>query len=83
MVNGRKMTLPSYEVRAGDTITWRPGSTKTVYYKRLAEAPPSELPPAWLSLDKEKLEAKVVALPARGDVQVLFNESAIVEYYSR
>lgn len=82
-VNGRKVNIPSYEVKVGDAIAWRPGSTKTEYYKKLAESPPSEPPPVWLALDKEKLEAKVLALPSRGDFQVLFDESAIVEFYSR
>lgn len=82
-VNGRKMSIPSYEVKVTDIIAWRPGSTKTEYYKKLAEAPPAEVPPAWLNMDKEKLEGKVLSLPSQGDIQVLFNISAIVEYYSR
>lgn len=82
-INGRKTKIPSYEVKVTDTIAWRAGSTKTVYYKKLAESPPSQIPPVWLSLDKENLVGKVLSLPSRGDIQVPFIESAIVEYYSR
>lgn len=82
-VNGRKTNIASFSVKVADTIAWRPGSTKTVYYKNLSEKPPAEVPPVWLSLNKEKLEGKVVSLPSRGDIQVPFNESAIVEFYSR
>ena len=82
-VNGRRTKISSFEVKISDTIAWRSGSTKTVYYKKLAEAPPSQIPPVWLSLDKENLVGKVTSLPSRGDIQVPFMESAIVEYYSR
>lgn len=82
-VNGRKASIASHQVKVSDTIAWRPGSTQTASYKKLAEVGPGEMPPAWLSLDREKLEAKVVSLPSREDVQVPFNESSIVEFYSR
>lgn len=82
-INGRKMSIPSYEVKVTDIIAWRPGSTKTEYYKKLAESPPAEVPPAWLNVDKEKLEGKVLSLPSKEDAHVLFNISAIVEFYSR
>lgn len=82
-VNGRKMTIPSYIVKVSDGIAWRPGSTKTEYYKKMAEAPPAGVPPVWLSLDKEGLAGKVLSLPSRSDIQVPFSESTIVEYYSR
>ena len=82
-INGRKTKIPSCSVKVSDTIGWRPGSTKTVYYKKLTESPLSQVPPVWLSLDKESMTGKVLSLPSRGDIQVPFIESAIVEYYSR
>ncbi|MFU8796864.1 MAG: 30S ribosomal protein S4, partial [Dehalococcoidia bacterium] len=53
------------------------------YYKRIAEEVEDRLIPSWLSLDKESMTGTVVSLPARDDVEALFNEKAVVEYYSR
>lgn len=83
MVNGKKTNVPSYNVKEGDAITWRPGSTKTEYYKIIMESIKAKTVPAWLSLDREKLEGKVISLPTPGDIEAKFQVKSIVEYYSR
>ncbi|MDD5486932.1 MAG: 30S ribosomal protein S4 [Dehalococcoidales bacterium] len=82
-VNGRRMTIPSYVVKAGDVIGWREESRKTEYYKTLVEKIADKIVPAWLNLDTGTMVGKVVNLPSRDDIEVKFETKAIVEYYSR
>lgn len=83
LVNGRKTDIPSFLVKPGDTIKWRESSAKTEYYKRIAEEIEEGLVPGWLGLDKESMTGKVLNLPGREDIESLFNEQAVVQYYSR
>ncbi len=82
-VNGRKTDIPSCLVKPGDVIAWTPQGAKTKYYQAVAEAIPSVTVPGWLQLDKDKLAARVLALPSPSDMETKFDEKAIVEYYSR
>lgn len=82
-LNGHKAGIPSQFVKEGDTITWRPESTKTEYYKTVAETVESKVLPSWLNLDRATMTGKMVALPTPADLDVKFNEKTIVEYYSR
>lgn len=83
LVNGRKTDIPSFLVRSGDVVKWRETSTKTEYYKRIAEEVDEGFVPAWLGLDKESMTGRVLNLPGRDDIDALFNEKAVIEYYSR
>ncbi len=84
LLNGHKTDIPSCLVKEGDTITWRQGSTKTEYYKLLAETINSKsIPPSWLSMDKPNLSGQVVSLPTPDEAEDKFDGKTIVEYYSR
>jgi len=83
IVNGRKADIPSFLVKSGDVVKWREASTKTEYYKRVAEEIEEKFIPDWLSLDKESMTGRVLNLPGKDDIELGFNEKAIVEYYSR
>jgi len=83
MVNGRKADIPSLLVKPGDVVKWREASTKTEYYKRVAEEIEEKSIPNWLSLDKESMTGRVLNLPGKDDIEAGFNTKAIVEYYSR
>jgi small subunit ribosomal protein S4 len=83
LLNGRKTDIPSCLVKPGDAIAWREGSTKTEYYKMLVQEIEGRTAPGWLALDKQKLAGQIVHLPTAEDIEVNFNEKAIVEYYSR
>jgi small subunit ribosomal protein S4 len=83
MVNGRKIDIPSFLVKSGDVVKWREASTKTEYYKRVAEEIEEKFIPDWLSLDKESMTGSVLNLPNKDDIEAGFNAKAIVEYYSR
>jgi len=83
MINGHKNDIPSAIVKEGDTITFRPGSQNTEYYKSLQQAIESRPVARWLNLDKATMTAKVASLPTKNDVEPTFEGQSIVEYYSR
>jgi len=82
-LNGRKTDIPSCLVKEGDTISWKPTSTKSEYYKQLVESIKGKEVLNWLSLDKENLVGKVLSLPTPDDIEAKFDGKSIVEYYSR
>jgi small subunit ribosomal protein S4 len=84
MLNGRRVDIPSIRVVIGDEISLREHSTKNDYFKRLDDTSPapSEMP-AWLKVNRKKVEAKVTGLPIREDAEPDIKEQLIVEYYSR
>ena len=83
LLNGRKTDIPSCLVKSGDVIGWREKSKKTEYYKILIEEVEDRIVPGWLTMDKQEMIGRVVNLPSLEDIEVKFNEKAIVEYYSR
>lgn len=85
VVNGRKVTVPSYSVRVGDIITIRPESRPKKLFAGLSEEVKKVQLPPWLALDHKTLEGKVIALPsAYGDAQSFpFDIGAVVEFYSK
>ena len=82
-LNGKKVTIPSISVRVGDVIAVKESSRDSAKIKGLIEGVASKLSPKWLEVDKENAVAKVVALPARDDIDFDFNEQLIVELYSK
>lgn len=80
-VNGRKVNIPSYQVRVGDTIAVKASSRSSEKFKALSEV--SKATPQWLTADMEKLEGKVVAEPKREDIDIPVQETLIVELYSK
>ncbi len=83
ILNGRKTDIPSCLVKEGGVISWREASTRTEYYKQLAQSIESKTIAVWLSLDKQKLVGRVLSLPTPDDTETKFEVAAVVEYYSR
>jgi small subunit ribosomal protein S4 len=83
VLNDRPSDVPSILVKAGDTIGWRPTKEKSEYHKQLIESIKGKSVPGWLSLDRQRLVAKVVSLPTPQDTEGKYDAKAIVEYYSR
>jgi ribosomal protein S4, bacterial/organelle type len=81
VVNGKKVNIPSYQIRVGDTVTVKDASKSSEKFKALAEV--SKTTPQWLSVDMEKMEGKVVAEPKREDIDIPVQETFIVELYSK
>jgi len=82
-VNGRKVDIPSYLVKEGDVISVKEKSRNIPAIVKSLEARDLQALPAWLSLDKEKFEGRVVRLPVRADITHPINERLIVELYSK
>ncbi|HEX2915047.1 MAG TPA: 30S ribosomal protein S4 [Chloroflexia bacterium] len=82
-VNGRTTDIPSYIVKAGDTIAVKENSKGKEYFKIAAETVGKTDVPGWLNLDARNLSGRVVNIPARADLDVVLDEQLIVEYYSR
>jgi small subunit ribosomal protein S4 len=82
-VNGRKTDIPSFLVKPGDEIAVRAKSKKKPYFQALTQELDRVTPPEWISLDREAMRGRILALPTREDVDVPVNEHLIVEYYSR
>ena len=82
-LNGKKVSIPSILIKAGDVIAVKETSKESVKIKALAEACATATTPKWIEKDVANLTAKVVALPAREDIDFEFNEQLIVELYSK
>ena len=82
-VNGKKVNIPSYQLRVGDVIAVREKSKNSDRMKEIVERNESRLVPKWLDMDKNTLTGKVVALPARDDIDYEVEEHLIVELYSK
>ena len=82
LVNGRKVDIPSYTVKAGDVITIRQQSAQLEMFKVLREGT-SVVTPKWLTFDAPTLTGKVEARPQRDDIDFELQENLIVEFYSR
>ncbi|MFY9436423.1 MAG: 30S ribosomal protein S4 [Limnochordia bacterium] len=81
-VNGHKVDIPSYEVKAGDVVTVRESSRNLDLVKMNVEAASERALPEWLEFDPEKLEGRVKAVPTRAQIDVPVEEHLVVEYYS-
>jgi small subunit ribosomal protein S4 len=82
-VNGRKVNIPSYLVQPGDVVAVRANSRHMASFKEIALDLEHRAIPDWLGRDDETMSGRVLAVPAREDVDVTINEQLIVEYYSR
>lgn len=80
-VNGKKVTSPSYLVKAGDVISINQNSKERLIFKDLPNIIKNREFPEWLEIDKEKLEGKIKFLP-RG-METPFDINLVVDYYSR
>ena len=82
-VDGKKVNIPSYLVKPGMTITLKDSSRGLDKIKANVEANAFRQPPKWLEYDAENLTAKVIAQPARDDIDFPIEEQLIVEFYSK
>lgn len=80
-VNGKKVNIPSYTVKAGDVITVKENSTNAPKFKEVKEM--TITVPEWMSVDVEKLEGKILTLPTREQIDTPVEEHLIVELYSK
>lgn len=82
-VNGAKVNIPSYSVKVGDVIKIREKSGELPRIKELVEQAAHKTPPAWLEIELDQLQGKVVAIPSREEIDAPIEEHLIIELYSR
>ena len=83
LVNGKQVNIPSYLVKAGDTIEIKEKVKSMQRYKDILEVTGGRLVPEWLDVDQEALKGTVKEVPARDAIDVPVNEMLIVELYSK
>ena len=83
LVNGKQVNIPSYLVKAGDTIEIREKSKNIQRFKDIKETTAGRLVPEWLNADLENLQGTVKELPTREMIDVPVDEMLIVELYSK
>ena len=81
MVNNRKVTIPSFQVKVGDLIYIRQQSREHPVLKDLTNHLKKYEPPIWLAMDQEKLQGKVLSEPK--DLEISFDANLVVDYYSK
>jgi small subunit ribosomal protein S4 len=80
-INGKRVDIPSYQVRSDDVITLKPGSSAEAVIRDATEL--TSVVPAWLQADHDGLTAKVLRLPDREEIATPVQEQLIVELYSK
>ncbi|OGD23888.1 30S ribosomal protein S4 [Candidatus Azambacteria bacterium RBG_16_47_10] len=82
-VNGRRVDIPSYQVKTGDIITIREGSAGKKIFNDLRTVIKKYDAPEWLAIDKEALKGEVKRTPTEEESEMPFNLQLIIEFYSR
>jgi len=83
LVNGKKVNIPSYQVRIKDEITIRPSKEKTKLVEIMKKNLENHQPPSWIYLDQKNMSAKVLETPKAEEMDQRFSTRLIVEFYSR
>ncbi|MFC1994044.1 30S ribosomal protein S4 [Chloroflexota bacterium] len=82
-VNERMVNIPSYQVKLGDAISWKKGSSAFEQYTLLSKDVQGELVPNWLTLDQTTFIGQVISAPSLEDIAPIVDDQLIVSYYSR
>ena len=82
-VNGRRVDIASYLLKAGDVVTICEKSRGSEKIKSVVEANSAKPVPQWIDLDRDNLSAKIIALPTRDQIEAPVDEQRIVEFYSK
>ncbi len=82
-VNGKKVNIPSYQVRVGDEITIRENKKNKIIFENLGERLAKHDAPTWLHTDAAELSGKITSVPEGEELKQPFDTKLIVEFYSR
>ncbi len=83
LVNGKKVNIPSYQIKIGDEITLHEEAKKLDIVEGAVQFHAGLSQPTWLQIDRDARTAKVLALPKREEIHLPVNEQLIVELYSK
>lgn len=82
-VNGKRVDIPSYQVKEGDVVAVCEKSRSSEKMKAIIETCGARPVPMWLDLNRDTLEAKITRMPTKEDIDIDIQELLIVEYYSK
>ncbi len=83
-INNKKVSIPSYEVKVGQTISIKSGKEQKNYFKNLDQVLKNKQDfPSWISFDNQKSEGKIISLPTRDEIGTNVDAQVVVEFYSR
>ncbi|MBL8017047.1 MAG: 30S ribosomal protein S4, partial [Ignavibacteria bacterium] len=82
-INGKAVNIPSYLLKAGDTIQVKDNSKQVKVFHESMKRVKDDMLPAWLQIDKSGLKGTLLAIPERIDIPFTANEQLIVELYSK
>jgi small subunit ribosomal protein S4 len=83
-VDGKRVSIPSFQIRPGQRLSTSDAAHPHPRMKELADAAAAgRRTPSWIEFDATRIEARVLALPAREEIDVPVQEQLVVEYYSR
>lgn len=82
-VNGKRMNVPSYQVKSGESVAIRPESRTSPLFATRAEMAAETKTPQWLTLGDNGFEATMAAAPTLSDTEAPFNAPVIIQFYSR
>jgi small subunit ribosomal protein S4 len=82
-VNGKKVDIPSYAVREGDTVAVRERSKQSAAVQHAMEEVKGRGIPEWLSIQADQMSGRIVSLPSRAQINLPVQEQLIVELYSK
>jgi small subunit ribosomal protein S4 len=82
-VNGRKASIPSFQIKQGDVVSWREQSRKTEIFKIISDSLGKRPTPTWLTVDTGAVEGTVTTLPEPTEIDSAIDTRMIVEFYSR
>lgn len=83
LVNGKKVNIPSYSVRAGDVISLKEASRQVARVLSAMEGAQRRGVPDWAEVDRDNFSGRIKMLPSRSDITMPINEKLIVELYSK
>ena len=83
LVNGKRVNMPSYQVRPGDSVEVAPKTKEQLRVKGSVAAAETRGFPEWIEVNAKEMKGTFKALPARSDLPSTINESLVVELYSR
>ena len=83
LVNGKQINVPSYLIKAGDTIEIKEAAKNIQRFKDITEITAGRLVPEWIDVNKDNLQGTVKELPSREVIDVPVDEMLIVELYSK
>ncbi len=83
LVNGKKVNIPSYSVRAGDVISLKESSRQVARVLSAMEGAQRRGVPDWAEVDRDNFSGRIKMLPSRSDITMPINEKLIVELYSK